>query len=137
MQTNENPIWKCTYCFNRSCLFFSRMLFFCFLLSFLRQYLGNLAASKFEKNRYCFFLFHCFCFFHCAHLQKFDLFLRLVQQLMMIQAPLISFMIFQDFFMISILFCFWHFRSFIVFFHVSSILFLFSQFLSLITHDFL
>ena len=84
--------------------FFSRMLFFCFpfsvfcyLLSFLRQYLGNLAASKFEKKRYCFFFVSLFLFFHCAHLQKFDLFLRLVQQLMMIQAPLISFMIFHDF----------------------------------------
>ena len=56
---------------------FSRMLFFCFpfsvfcyLLSFLRQYLGNLAASKFEKKRYCFFFVSLFLFFSLCTFTK-------------------------------------------------------------------
>ena len=125
MQTNEIQFGNAhiasidLVCFFRGC-FFS---VFCYLLSFLRQYLGNLAASKFEKKRYCFFLFHC------AHLQKFDLFLRLVQQLIMIQAPLISFMIFHDF-----NFVFWALQVFNCFFF-SCIFYTFSVFSVSVTNN--
>ena len=85
MQTNENPIWKCTYCFNRSCLFFSRMLFFlfsvfCYLFFFyIFETISWKSCSKqVWKKPILFFWFHCFWVFHYAHLQKFDLFLRLV-----------------------------------------------------------
>ena len=44
--------------------------FFCFLLSFLRQYLGNLAASKFEKNRYWFFFVSLFLIFSLCTFTK-------------------------------------------------------------------
>ena len=73
MQTNENPIWKCTYCFNRSCLFFFRgCFFFCFPFSviFFETISWKSCSKQVWKKPILFFFVSLFLFFSLCTFTK-------------------------------------------------------------------
>ena len=117
---------------------FSRMLLFCFPFSvfcflfsviFFETISWKSCSKQVWKKQILFFFVSLFLFFSLCTFTKIWF---VFETSLVAYDDLGTSNFFHDF-----NFVFWHFRSLIVFFHVSSILFLFSQFLSLITHDFL